>query len=234
VEPRSPVLDSLAPGDRHALMARAVIKTLARGQALYIAGDAATRAHLVARGAVKLVARNPEGKTAVVALALPGEFVGDVAALDGGRQPLDAVAATRSEVVGLDSDLLVAALTRQPLAAAAMARSLAERLRSLYGAAADNSMGDVRARLAGRLLELAKALGETRDGVIDLELPLVQEDLARLAGMCRESTCKTLALFKRAGLLDYRGRRMRVLRADALERVREGESVRVGRATPAT
>jgi hypothetical protein len=38
--------------------------------------------------------------------------------------------------------------------------------------------------------------------------------------MCRESTCKTLRRFQREGLVDYRRRRLRIMRPDALEEIK--------------
>jgi CRP-like cAMP-binding protein len=49
---------------------------------------------------------------------------------------------------------------------------------------------------------------------------VAQGDLGRLAGISRESTCKALRSFQSQGLLDYRGRRLRILRPDVLERIR--------------
>jgi CRP-like cAMP-binding protein len=217
---RSAVLDSLSGPARELLLARAVTRRLQRGQALYLAGEVVRRTHLVAVGTIKLAARDGHGNEALVDLAFPGDLIGALAALDGRSQPLDAVAATRAEVVGLDADLLVAAVTAEPAAALALARALAGKIRTLYGNAAERTTGGVRARLAGRLLDLGEALGDARDGVVELELPVAQDELGRLAGMCRESTCKTLRTFKRAGLLDYRGRRVRLLRTDALASIR--------------
>jgi CRP/FNR family cyclic AMP-dependent transcriptional regulator len=216
-----PVLESLAPSDRALLLERAVPRTLRRGQSLYLAGEPARRAHIVAAGVIKLSFRNVQGRSTILGLALPGEIVGDVGALDGRPQPLDAVAATRSEVVGIAADMLMEMVGSSPAAALELARSFARSLRYIYGSAAERTTGTCPARLAGRLLDLAHALGHARTWGIELDLPLAQEDLGQLAGMSRESTCKTLRTFKRAGLLDYRGRRVHILHPRALESIRD-------------
>jgi CRP/FNR family transcriptional regulator, cyclic AMP receptor protein len=217
----SPVLESLTPSDRALLLQRAVPRTLRRGQSLYLAGEPARRAHIVAAGVIKLSSRNMQGRSTILGLALPGEIVGDVGALDGRPQPLDALAATRCEVVGIAADMLMEMIGRTPDAALELARSFARSLRCIYGSAAERTTGTCPARLAGRLLDLAHALGHARAWGIELDLPLAQEDLGQLAGMSRESTCKTLRTFKRAGVLDYRGRRVNILRPQALEDIRD-------------
>jgi CRP-like cAMP-binding protein len=215
------VLESLVPSDRARLLERAVPRSLRRGQSLYLAGDSIRRAYVVDSGVLKLSARNLQGRSTILGLALPGDIVGDIGALDGRPQPLDALAATRCDVLGIDADLLLEMVARTPSAALEVARSLARSLRCIYGSAAERTTGTCSARLAGRLLDLADALGRPRTWGLELDLPLAQEDLGQLAGMSRESTCKTLRTFKRAGLLDYRGRRLHILRRQALENIRD-------------
>jgi CRP/FNR family cyclic AMP-dependent transcriptional regulator len=217
----SSLLESLAATDRARLLERAVPRALGRGQSLYFAGEPVRRAYIVDAGVIKLSARNLQGRSTILGLALPGDIVGDIGALDGRPQPLDALAVTSSEVVGVDAALWLEMIGRTPGAALELARSLARALRYVYGSAAERTTGTCPARLAGRLLDLAEALGRTRTWGLELDLPLAQEDLGQLAGMSRESTCKTLRTFKRAGLLDYRGRRLHILRPQALEDIRD-------------
>jgi CRP/FNR family transcriptional regulator, cyclic AMP receptor protein len=220
LEIASPVLDRLSHQDRALLLDRAVRRHLAPNERLYLAGDRARRAHIIASGLIKLVARDGEGRETILCLALVGEVTGDTAAIDGLPQPFDAVAATHTDVLGFDADLFIEVLKRNPAAALQLSLSMAERLRWIYEAALERTSSEVPARLAGRLLDLADILGHVDGGAVELELPLGQGDLARLAGMCRESACKTLRRFKAQGLVDYRGRRLRILRPDALERIK--------------
>jgi CRP-like cAMP-binding protein len=144
---------------------------------------------------------------------------GDLGALDGMHR-YDCVAAAATEVVALDAGLFVEIVTRDPKASLELARSLADRWRRIAEIALERTTGEVPVRLAGRLLDLAELCGHMRGGAIEMQLPLAQEDLGRLAGMCRESTCKTLRKFKRAGVVDYKGRSLRILRPDVLEKIR--------------
>ncbi|HEX2235420.1 MAG TPA: Crp/Fnr family transcriptional regulator [Actinomycetota bacterium] len=218
--PPSPLLDALDRRDRQALLTRGVARRLRRGQPLFMTGDRAGRAHVVRRGIIKLVARSADGQTTILGLALAGDVVGELAAIDGLPQPLDAVAATPCEVLGLPGEDLVRALVSHPQAARQLARQLARRNRWLVESATERATSAVPARLASRLLDLAGVIGRVREGGVELDLPLGQDDLGRLAGTSRESACKTLREWQRAGLLAYRGRRLRITRPDALERIR--------------
>jgi CRP/FNR family transcriptional regulator len=215
-----PVLAAMSDRDRARIADRLVRRRLAKGDHLHWAGDRASRVHLLLTGVLKLAARSHEGHETILLLATPGEVVDDMALLDEITHPLDAVAASRCEVAGLEAELMRAALLRNSEAALVLALQTARRMKQLCDTTLERTSSEVPARLAGRLLELASSLGRERPDAIEVDLPLAQEDLGRLAGMCRESACKTLRHFKRAGLLDYRGRRLRILRPDALERIR--------------
>jgi CRP-like cAMP-binding protein len=199
---------------------RAVPRHLRRGQTLYFAGERERRVHLLVNGVLKLSATNGSGSETILGLATPGDIVGDVAAIDQMPQPLDAIAATPCEVTGLDADLFIEVVSRNADAAVELATALATRMRWMCDTAMERSSSEITGRLAGRLLDLADMLGRVNDGAVEMEMPLAQGDLGQLAGMCRESACKTLRKFKADGVLDYRGRKLRILRPDVLERIR--------------
>jgi CRP/FNR family cyclic AMP-dependent transcriptional regulator len=221
-ESRLTLLDALDPAERAQLLARSVPRHLAPGTILSLAGGDGRRVHIVENGVVKLTARDAEGRETILALAVRGDVLGDLAAIDNRPQPVDSIAATPCDLLGIDSKALGDVLASNPAAAFAMTRSLASRLRWVCGTALERTSVSVPARLAGRLLELADLVGRADDGAVEIEVPLGQADLGRLAGMCRESACKALRQFRANGLIDYRRRRLRILDPDALEAIRTG------------
>jgi CRP-like cAMP-binding protein len=218
----SPVIAALPEKDRALLGERAIPRVLEPGDILFLAGERSTRVHVLVRGVMKLSTRDGEGRETILGLAVTGDLVGELPALDGLPQPLDAVASTRCEVVGLDSECLFGGLTRNPQACLQLARSVVARSRWVCDTALERSGSEVPSRLAGRLLDLADLIGRVEGGAIELGVAMPQADLAGLAGMCRESACKTLTKFRRRGMVEYRDRKLRILRPDLLERVRCG------------
>lgn len=216
------LLDGLPAVDRAKLLDRAVPRSLKRGEILHLAGARPDRVHLVTSGLIKLSVRNTGGDETILGLAPVGTVVGDLAAIDGGSQPLDAVAATPSEVIGFAAGLFIDIVLANPRSALELARIQASRTRWIAETALERTSGEVSARLAGRLLDLGRMLGTTDGRVIEVELPMGQRDLGKLAGVCRESTCKTLRRFKAAGVVDYQGRKLRILRPDSLRMMRCG------------
>jgi CRP-like cAMP-binding protein len=223
----STLLDALSPPQRSLLLDRGVRRSLDAGEILHLSGDPRPRVHLVKKGVIKLSARDGEGRETIVGLAIPGDLVGEIAMLDELCQPSDAIAATRVEALALDSGSLNEMLETNAMAALAVARGMAKQVRWLYATTLERTSSEVPARLAGRLLDLGDLIGRIQGGALEIELPVAQGDLGRLAGISRESTCKALRSFKSRGLVDYRGRRLRILRPDLLERIRCA-----GRASP--
>ncbi|MDQ3916649.1 MAG: Crp/Fnr family transcriptional regulator [Actinomycetota bacterium] len=216
----SSVLDPLAAPDRELLFGRAVPRSLAAGETLSFAGEVQPRVHLVTAGLLKLVGRDVDGNQTILGLCLPGDLAGAAGAFDGAAEPYDCVAATRAAVVGFDADVFAHVLEQNPAACLALVRVLAARVRWLCDAAQERTSAGVAARLAGRLLELADLIGRPRESYIEIELPFPQRDLGGLAGMCRESACKTLRRWKSQGTVDYEGRTLRIRRPDVLRALR--------------
>lgn len=216
------VLEKLPQTARDRLFARAVKRDLDRGELLQLAGSPAERVHLILAGVVSLSVSDINGEETIVALAGPGTFVGEAAAIDGEPQPFDATTATPTRVIGFDAPSFVDIVFACPKAGQALAAQGSARARWMIETTLERTTGEVDARLAGRLLDLSRMLGRTNGSTIELDLPLGQRDLGRLAGMCRESTCKTLRRMKAAGILDYQGRKLRILRPDSLRMLKCG------------
>lgn len=216
------VLDMLGPDARDKLLGRSVERQLGRGDILHLAGDRPERIHVIVEGVVKLSLRDSEGEETILGLAVPGTLAGDIGAVDGRPQPLDAIAATPVRALGIDAALFVDSVLSHPAAARELCSQQAARTRWIIETALERTSGEVTSRLAGRLLDLARMLGTQRGDQIAVELPLSQRDLGKLAGMCRESTCKTLRRLKSQGVVDYEGRKLRILRPDTLRMMRCG------------
>lgn len=217
--PECVVVTALPPNEQIRLMDRAVPRTLRRGQSIFLAGEAAERVYIVTSGLLKVCARDASGSETILGLAGPGDLTGETGAFER-THSYDAVAVTRTEVLALDAALFIDVVTAHPKAALELSRTMADRWRRMSEVALERTTAQVPVRLAGRLLDLAELCGHMQQGTIVMQLPLGQEDLGRWAGMCRESTCKTLRKFKRAGVVDYKGRTLRILRPDVLEKIR--------------
>lgn len=221
----SPVLSRLSPAAQGALRQRSVLRQLSAGEIISLQGELGNRVHLVSDGTVKLMTIDPSGKESLVGLAVAGDIIGDVSALDGDTEPYGAVAAGRVTLVTIERTAFLDIISADPRALLELAVQLAARVRSLGVAASERSARHAESRLAGRLLELANVAGRRRGNIIEIETPLRQKDLGRLSGMSRESASRTMRRLRDEGVLDYAQGRLRICRPDVLDRIRCGERV---------
>ncbi len=217
----NPVLAALPIDRRTRLLERAVPRRLEIGEALWLAGSG-DRLALLIRGLVKLSARDTAGAEVILRLAWPGELIGELLPLDTPLPSVDAIAAAPSTALVFDVELAEAALRESPAAQSAQLTTLTSQLRGSYRSVLEHATADALTRLAGVLLDLAEVMGERHDDVIEMELPVGQIELGRLAGSSRETTCKGLSRLRRKGIVDYEGRRVTILRPELLRAIRCG------------
>jgi CRP-like cAMP-binding protein len=156
----------------------------------------------VASGAVKVVVPSEEGDEAILATLRRGDFLGELALLDGAPRSASAIALEATEALALPRDQFLALVAREAAIRDALLASLAGELRRLTTHVAELHFLDLTGRLAARLARLAQEHGERQpDGSIRLDAPLTQSDLAAMIGSTRQSVNKLLGEFEDDGLL---------------------------------
>lgn len=219
----SPVLAALTGIELERLLAASATRHVERGSYLAVAGELPLSVHLVESGLVKLMAADARGAEVILGLVAEGDLVGDFAALDHGGQEIDALAVTPLTVTTFDGPTFVHIVTGSRAATLEVARAAVRRSRALTRITLEKAAAPVAERLAGSLLDLAEVLGTRKGGTIAMEMPFGQADLGNLAGMSRETTCKTMRRLRAKGLISYRGKSMTILRPELLERLRCGD-----------
>ncbi len=142
-------------------------------------------------------------------LAARGDVLASSAAF--GERPAEtgAEALTEGHVLLLGQEAWQRCAALEPDLNLKMAASIARRIMRLQKKLEELSRSGVESRVAGSILELADDFGQPVAGGVKLDVPLSQEDLARLAGTTRETCSSTVAEFARRGLV--RGGRLRGL-----------------------
>ena len=219
--PRGGFLEALPSATREEIASYAHRLTLGHGERLFLTGDEPACAYVVLRGVVKLVHGDAEGREMILAVGFPGQVVGLGSLLLGEHHRHDAYALGSSSALALTADALDRILAGGPAAARVVNAELARWSQRFEDAAIERG-SRVSARVAGRLLDLAAAIGTDGEKGRYVEMPMPFADLARLSATSRETVSKTLHRFRREGLIDFRGRTMRIQRPDMLERIRCG------------
>ena len=209
---RVPLFQRLTPEQQDQVGALARPVELDRGEYMGVGGSGGVGASTTARtdsaasarlavlhtGRVAVARPLPGGGERVVRLAEAGDFVGEEAFLTG-HDPESIIRAVEpTRLCTFAHDDLAPLLAAHPAIAAAMLRSLSDRLtqaeRRLSLAAATGPV-----RVAAYLLELPGT--RLADGTVGVAWPLRKKDTASLLGMTPESFSRALASLRSRGLV---------------------------------
>ena len=209
-------LDCLEQTEYDQLRAVGRRRDLARGEAIFREGETADSVVIVLEGHVKVIATAIEGREIVLGVRGPGELLGDLSAIDGGPRSATVSALDAAGVLIIPRAEFRAFLDRHPRAAVPMLELLARRLREASAREVEFGSPDTLGRVAARLVELVDAYGEETGGVVDVALPLTQQELADWTSLSREAVVKALQAFRELGWIETARRRIIVRDLGAL------------------
>lgn len=214
------------------LAAQASVRRLARGEAVWHEGEAATAFTVVRSGLVKILRRAPDGGEIIVALFGPRESIGDAAVLAGEAYPAAALAASEeASVVRIPAPPVLAAMRDRAARGEAMIRALAAHNRALQDKILILGCATVPRRLAALLLTLAERFGEEpAGGGAEVPVALSRGELARFVHATLETVSRTMSAWGKEGLVETREDGFRIPDPARLRRVLDPEREATGRA----
>ena len=185
------------------------------GEVIFQEGAAAAGLYCISEGTVKIVKIGREGKEQIVRFLRPGEIIGHRALLGGGRHTATAIALGPVRVCYVPKSSFFSIMGTDESLPTKVMQELSEELRITEERSVATAQHTVRQRLAEALVELEEIFGFEEDGQT-LAVQLRRTDIANLVGTAPESVIRMLSDFKKGGLIDMDGRRIRILRRRAL------------------
>ena len=192
--------------------------TLAAGSTVFAERARGDHVFTVRKGLVKLVRYQVDGAQRIVRLIGPGDIAG-LETTAGSAYDSTAVAITEVQACRIPVSVIQRLESESPRLHQQLLRKWHEALKSADDFIADLASGNARQRLARLLLRLAGA--DTEATVL---LPS-REDVGAVLGITTETASRTVAAFRREGLLtdvDRQGRFFRLV-ATALAAVANGD-----------
>jgi len=167
------------------------------GAVVFMRGDAGDCLCGVVSGRVRISASRPGGKEVFLNIMGPGEAFGEIGLLDGQPRTATATALARTELIIIPRDRFAGLLVSEPQLAMHLIQLLCERVRWTAQLMEDSALLGVPARIAKRLLSLARLHGS--EAVNDTKLTLSQEELAQFLGLSRQIVNQHLQTWKHEG-----------------------------------
>ena len=200
--------------EAHARVAAyATTRHVARGETIFMKGDAGASLFAVCSGMVEVLVPSAEGKNAVLNLVNAGEIFGEITLLDGHPRTTDAQAFTDCTLMVLERRDFLPLLREQPEIAVRLLEILCGRIRQTTEQIEEMMFLDLESRLAKALLRLA------RSSQTPARISITQRTLSEIVGVSREETNKQLQLWRRDKIVGLERGSIVVLRAEALARI---------------
>lgn len=197
------LLTGIPPDDVRAVLSLARRSTYRRGEVVFHHHDPADAVHLIAKGRFDIRITSPHGDVVSLAIRGPGEIFGELAIVTGAERSATVTALEPGETLVLRGSELRRLAREHASVDEVLVRLLAEHVALLSERLVEAYTVDAETRVARRVLELGRVYG----GAPPVVIPLIQEDLAALAGTSRATVNRVLRDAESRGLVELgRGR----------------------------
>lgn len=224
--PPSPVaglalFDSLSSADQAKIAPLTEYVQYSRDDVLFFEGDPPEWLFIILDGNVKLIKHSDDGRDVILYLAMPGCIVGGVSAFGRRPHPFTAQAMVPTSALRIAGRDFAEIMEQHPKVARYTIDVLTERLIEAHETMKSLAVERVERRIARQLLKLTRRAGSrTADG-IEIEVRLVRQDVADMAGTTVESAIRVLSRWRRGGVVMTRNGHLVVTDIDALTEVAE-------------
>ncbi len=174
-------------------------------QVVFSEGTPAMGLYVVCQGAVKLYHSDRFGREHILEVAGPGALLGELALDDGQTISVSAETLTESQLCFLARDRLVTFLQKHPAMGIRVVAALSNELAAARRKVRDLALKGAESRLAGLLVQLARANGDAASGQ-RLQLRYTRREIAEMIGVSTETAIRLLGKLKtrRAITVDHR------------------------------
>ena len=188
-----------------------------KGSTLFQEGSHANGVYCIQEGKVKLTKTGDQGREQILRLVKTGDLLG-YRSVFGDRMSTTAVALEDSTVCFIPKDAFLNALREAPEFSMDLFRLLSADLKRSDEYLMHLAQKPVRERTAEALILLYDTYGTLPDGKT-LDVQLSRDEIANMIGTAMETAVRFLNEFKRDGIIDLSGKRIRILNREELAKV---------------
>jgi CRP-like cAMP-binding protein len=209
----------LSVEEQSALQRASVSSDHDRGGMVFAPDSEPNEVYHLERGLVRIYRLSNDGAETTFGYVAPGEVFGELPAFGGFPRESFAMAVHPSRVWRIPTRLFQKVLLERPAVALEITRQIGQRMKRIESRVERLVFRDVRARLAGILLELSEDFGLRRGEKIEIQIELTQAELATLVGSTRQTVNSGLGELEQAGLIERAARRLVVVDPAGLLRI---------------
>lgn len=185
-----------------------------RGEPIFHEGEVGDTFHVIEKGRVLVEVSTVRGEVAALAVRGPGEIIGELAIVGGGRRTARVTALEPTETLSLTRERLDVLRRDDPHVDRRLLEILAERLSETMAQLMEVLFTSVETRVLRVVLRLADSFDEGTDPIV---IRVRQEDIAAMAGTRRQTANRPLKAAEAAGAIVVGRGRVELLDRDLLE-----------------
>ena len=194
---------------------------LAGNQVLFLKGDEGDALYGVLDGRIRISSGDADGKEIILNIIDPGDIFGEIALLDGKPRTADASAMAASQLFRVQRSDFLGLMAAEPRLTQHLLEMVCDRIRKTSEMLEDSAFLDLPARLAKRLLSLAKYYGDSSQETALTGIQISQAELGQLMGTSRESINMHLQYWRGRGWITLGRGRVTIEAPGALENLVE-------------
>lgn len=194
---------------------------------VFQAGDPASHVYLLESGQVKVLRASPRGPHVLLFVRSKGEIIGiHEAVLSGGVGARTCLAQALEDCVisAIPLEHFLSLLTEKSNTAHYVIRALSFRLEQAKDKLASFAATDIYARIARVILHMSASCGKRVGGkVVELGVPLTQQELADIVGVTRQTVNAAIRTLKAEKIISISRNSIRIEDSEKLDRIARGD-----------
>jgi CRP-like cAMP-binding protein len=188
---------------------------------IFSQGTPATTCHALIEGRIKIVQTGPDGEQVLIHFVGPGEMFGTPAVFLRTGYPADAVAITDCVNLQWSAKVMTDSMMKYPRIALNALGIVAARYQEAQHRLCEMAHQTVERRIAHAVLRLVRDAGRPVDHHVEIDIPLLRQDVAELTGTTMYTVSRILNDWKAKGIIKFGRRRIVVRQLHAITAIAE-------------
>lgn len=205
------ILSNLPEEDLKLLHLEDAGQTYKKGETIFREGTVPGGIFYLKSGKAKKYKIDKEGREQIIYVANAGELIGYHAVLSDNRYTDSAAALEESVLVFIPKEDFLHAIDQSAILSKRLLKALSQEFTVFANSLALFAQRSVRERLALQLVVLREKYKKDFQEGMAVEINMSREDLASIVGTARENVVRLLTEFREAGVLETKGRKIRIL-----------------------
>ncbi|WP_332690381.1 Crp/Fnr family transcriptional regulator [Devosia sp.] len=219
-----PLFNKLSDAELDRLLARATMRRVAMGEAVFEQGQKADRFFLLLHGRLKVTQVTADGQQIIVRMVHPGDIFGFAKALQRDDYPGTPTAAAESVVICWPTEVWGLFVEQNPHLAVNAMQTIGQRLQEAHTRIREMATEEVERRVAHAVLRLIEQAGKTESAGIRIDFQISRQDIAEMTGTTLHTVSRILSAWEAKGLVEGGRQKLLVRDAAGLRILAEGEA----------